>query len=66
MIDGKDRDHAGERGGQCFGGGPLIDLEEARKGFGAHSDQERILEEALYRFIRFKRDVVVELAGKRP
>ena len=40
MIDGKDRDHAGERGGQCFGGGPLIDLEEA-----------------LYRFIRFERDV---------
>ena len=49
VIDGKDRDHAGERGGQCFGGGPLIDLEEA-----------------LYRFIRFERDVVVEQAGKRP
>lgn len=55
-----------QRGIQCFGVGPLIDMEDARKGFGAHSDQERILEESLYRFIRFKRDVVVELAARRP
>jgi acetylornithine deacetylase/succinyl-diaminopimelate desuccinylase-like protein len=55
-----------ERGIQCFGVGPLIDMEDARKGFGAHSDQERILEASLYKFVRFNWDVVVELAGKKP
>jgi acetylornithine deacetylase/succinyl-diaminopimelate desuccinylase-like protein len=55
-----------QRGIQSFGIGPLIDMEDARKGFGAHSDQERILEESLYRFVRFTRDVVVELAAAKP
>lgn len=55
-----------ERGIQCFGIGPLIDMEDARKGFGAHSDQERILEESLYRFVRFNRDIVVQLAARQP
>ena len=32
------------KGQQCFGVGPASDLEDAPKGFGAHSDQERILE----------------------
>ena len=53
------------RGIQCFGIGPMVDSEDARKGFGAHSDQERILEEALYKFVRFNWDVVVNLAAKR-
>ena len=35
------------------------------KGFGAHSDQERILESELHRFVRFQYDVVVELARAR-
>ena len=55
-----------QRGVQCFGVGPLIDMEDARKGFGAHSDQERILEDSLYKFVRFTRDVVVELAAAKP
>ncbi len=46
----------------CYGVGPIIDFEDARKGYGAHSDQERISEEALYKFMRFKLDVVTELA----
>lgn len=50
---------------QCFGIGPMIDMEDGAKGFGAHSDQERILEDALYKFVRFKWDVVVQLAGTR-
>ncbi len=50
---------------QCFGIGPMIDMEDAAKGFAAHSDQERILEEALYKFIRFNLDVVVQLAAKK-
>ncbi len=49
----------------CFGIGPMIDMEDAAKGFGAHSDQERILEEALHKFVRFNLDVVVQLAAKK-
>lgn len=48
-----------------FGVGPMIDSEDGPKGYGAHSDQERILEEALYKFVRFHWDVVLELAGKK-
>ena len=35
------------------------------KGFGAHSDQERILESELHRFVRFQYDVVTALARSR-
>jgi len=41
------------RGIQCFGIGPMIDSEDGPKGFGAHSDQERILVEAFTKFVRF-------------
>jgi acetylornithine deacetylase/succinyl-diaminopimelate desuccinylase-like protein len=51
------------KGIKCFGIGPAIDQEDAPLGFGAHSDQERILEAELYRFVRFHYDLVVELAG---
>jgi len=50
------------RGMQCYGIGPMTDSEDGPKGFGAHSDQERILEEALHKFIRFHWDIVVDLA----
>src|SRR5690606_7956649 len=50
------------KGIQCYGIGPAIDTEDAPKGFGAHSDQERILEAELYRFVRFQYDVVMALA----
>jgi acetylornithine deacetylase/succinyl-diaminopimelate desuccinylase-like protein len=53
------------KGIQCYGIGPAIDVEDGPKGFGAHSDQERILEDELKRFLRFNYDVVVELAGSR-
>jgi acetylornithine deacetylase/succinyl-diaminopimelate desuccinylase-like protein len=49
-------------GMQCYGIGPAIDFEDAVKGFGAHSDQERIIEAELHRFVRFKWDVVEQLA----
>ena len=32
------------KGVQCYGIGPLIDEEDAPKGFGAHSDEERTWE----------------------
>ncbi len=50
------------KGVQCFGIGPAVDFEDAPKGFGAHSDQERLLESELHRFVRFNWDVVVNLA----
>ena len=53
------------KGVQCYGVGPAIDSEDAGRGFGAHSDQERILESELHRFVRFQYDVVLELARSR-
>jgi acetylornithine deacetylase/succinyl-diaminopimelate desuccinylase-like protein len=53
------------KGIQCYGIGPAIDTEDGPKGFGAHSDQERILETELHRFFRFQYDVVLELARTR-
>ena len=50
------------KGIQCYGIGPAIDSEDDAKGFGPHSDQERILEAELYRFVRFTWDVVRDLA----
>jgi acetylornithine deacetylase/succinyl-diaminopimelate desuccinylase-like protein len=50
------------RGVQCYGIGPMTESEDGPKGFGAHSDQERILEEALHKFVRFHWDIVVNLA----
>lgn len=54
-----------ERGVQCYGIGPMIDEEDGPKGYGAHSDQERILEQSLFDFVKFKWRVVRSLAGAR-
>ena len=53
------------KGINCYGIGPAIDTEDGPKGFGAHSDQERILEAELHRFVRFQYDVVIALAGTK-
>jgi acetylornithine deacetylase/succinyl-diaminopimelate desuccinylase-like protein len=53
------------KGIQCFGIGPALDSEDAAKGFGAHSDQERIIESELYRFVHFSFDIVLDLARSR-
>lgn len=50
-------------GVECYGIGPATDIEDGPLGFGAHSDQERILESELHRFVRFHWDVVNDLAG---
>ncbi|MBL8168661.1 MAG: M20/M25/M40 family metallo-hydrolase [Acidobacteria bacterium] len=50
------------KGVECYGVGPMYDSEDGPKGFGAHSDQERILEESLHKFVRFHWDIVVNLA----
>src|SRR4029453_4739966 len=49
------------KGMQCYGIGPATDSEDGPKGFGAHSDQERILESELYRFVRFNWAAVVNI-----
>jgi len=51
------------KGIRCYGVGPATDQEDGPLGFGAHSDQERIVEAELYRFVRFFYDAVVALAG---
>ena len=50
------------KGMQCYGLGPMMDSEDGPKGFGAHSDQERILEASLYTFVRFHYDIVEQIA----
>ncbi|HYZ82818.1 MAG TPA: peptidase dimerization domain-containing protein, partial [Bryobacteraceae bacterium] len=54
-----------EKGIQSYGIGPMVDEEDASKGFGAHSDQERILEESLHTFVRFNWDVVTAIAASK-
>jgi acetylornithine deacetylase/succinyl-diaminopimelate desuccinylase-like protein len=51
------------KGIQCYGIGPAIDSEDGPKGFGAHSDQERLLVSELQRFQRVYWDVVTAVAG---
>jgi acetylornithine deacetylase/succinyl-diaminopimelate desuccinylase-like protein len=51
------------KGVACYGVGPMIDEEDGPLGFGAHSDQERILEKSLHEFVRFKWTVVQALAA---
>ncbi len=53
------------KGMQCYGIGPATDIEDGPKGFAAHSDQERILEAELHRFVRFQWDAVNEIAAAR-
>lgn len=50
------------KGVECYGIGPMTDAEDGPKGFGAHSDQERILEEAIHKFVQFNWEIVVGLA----
>lgn len=53
------------KGVQCYGVGPMVDEEDASKGFGAHSDQERLLEEAVYRHVQFFWEAVTSIAGAK-
>jgi acetylornithine deacetylase/succinyl-diaminopimelate desuccinylase-like protein len=53
------------KGMQCYGIGPMIDSEDGPKGFGAHSDQERIVEASLYTFVKFHYELVEQIAGAK-
>jgi len=49
------------KGVESYGVGPLIDSEDGPRGFGAHSDQERILEESLHKFVGFHWEIILNL-----
>jgi acetylornithine deacetylase/succinyl-diaminopimelate desuccinylase-like protein len=66
LTGGTDMAYLRARGVACYGIGPATDQEDGMKGFGAHSDQERILESELHRFVRFHYESVVGLAGAVP
>jgi acetylornithine deacetylase/succinyl-diaminopimelate desuccinylase-like protein len=53
------------KGIQCYGVGAMTDLEDPTKGFGPHSDQERILEESLYKHVQFFWTTVTSIAGTK-
>jgi acetylornithine deacetylase/succinyl-diaminopimelate desuccinylase-like protein len=53
------------RGMQCVGIGSAVDIEDQTKGFGMHSDQERLLESELHRFVRLNWEIVSGLARAR-
>jgi hypothetical protein len=53
------------KGIECYGIGPAIDREDAALGFGAHSDQERILISELNRFVRFNWDIVLQIVAEK-
>jgi acetylornithine deacetylase/succinyl-diaminopimelate desuccinylase-like protein len=53
------------RGVQCVGIGSAVDIEDQTKGFGMHSDQERLLETELHRFVRLNWMIVTGLASGR-
>ena len=64
-IGASDKAQIRSKGVQCYSIGPALDTEDDAKGFGAHSDQERILEAELHRFVRFQYDVVMDVARAR-
>jgi len=51
------------KGVPSYGIGPLVDQEDMAKGYGWHSDQERLLEKELYRYVRFVCETVRTLAA---
>jgi len=53
------------KGMQCYGVGAMVDEEDAPKGYGPHSDQERILEQAVYKHVQFFWQAVNSIAGAK-
>lgn len=53
------------RGVQCYGLGAARDDEDTLKGFGAHSDQERLPEDSVYKHLAFYWQAVTGIAGAR-
>lgn len=53
------------KGVQAYGIGAMADDEDTLKGFGPHSDQERILVEAIYKHVAFFHEAVTAIAGSK-
>ena len=53
------------RGVQCVGIGAAVDVEDQVRGFGMHSDQERLLEAEFQRFVRLNWEIVTRIARTR-
>jgi acetylornithine deacetylase/succinyl-diaminopimelate desuccinylase-like protein len=53
------------RGVQCYGVGAARDDEDILKGFGAHSDQERMPEDSVGKHLAFFWNAVTTIAGAR-
>ena len=53
-----------QKGIKCYGISAGTDIEDTALGFGMHSDQERLLESELYRFVRFNYDIVQAIARR--
>ncbi|MBM4192996.1 MAG: M20/M25/M40 family metallo-hydrolase [Gemmatimonadetes bacterium] len=53
------------KGMECYGIGPATDEEDGPLGYSAHSDQERILETELARFVRFQYELVKGIAAAK-
>jgi acetylornithine deacetylase/succinyl-diaminopimelate desuccinylase-like protein len=53
------------KGVQCYGVGAMVEEEDAPKGYGPHSDQERILEQAVYKHVQFFWQAVNSIAGAK-
>ncbi len=53
------------KGVQCYGVGAMVDEEDGPKGFGPHSDQERILEAAVYKHVQFFWQAVNSIAASK-
>jgi acetylornithine deacetylase/succinyl-diaminopimelate desuccinylase-like protein len=53
------------KGMQCYGVGAIVDEEDGARGFGPHSDQERILEDAVYKHTQFFWEAVNMIGGSK-
>jgi acetylornithine deacetylase/succinyl-diaminopimelate desuccinylase-like protein len=62
MTGATDMANLRAKGVQCYGIGPAVDDEDNAKGFGPHSDQERILESELHKFVKYHYEIVKNLA----
>jgi acetylornithine deacetylase/succinyl-diaminopimelate desuccinylase-like protein len=62
LTGATDMSYLRAKGVECYGIGPMTDTEDGPKGFGAHSDQERILEESLHKFVQFNWEIIFNLA----
>jgi len=51
------------KGVSAYGIGPIRSIEELNSGNGAHSDNERVSEEALVDFVKFMWTVIIDIAA---